>query len=291
MMSDSIDSNNGKRGTPKPFLKWVGGKSQLLPPLLKQVPASISSYHEPFCGGAALFFALARYNQLQAAKTFLSDNNKELIAAYEAIRDDVESVIQKLNCHKYNDEHYYNVREQDPWTLTPSERAARMIFLNKTGFNGLYRVNQKGKFNVPIGKYRNPCICDSENLLKVSKAINKTTFYAEQFHNVLDRAKPNDFVYFDPPYVPLSTTANFVSYTKSGFGLEEQQSLASVYKSLAERGVFVMLSNSDTKWVRKNYADFRQIKVKGSRRVNSKSDQRGPVNELIIVNYSSKGFL
>jgi DNA adenine methylase len=273
---------------PKPFIKWAGGKGQLVSKLLERAPTDFASYHEPFMGGAALFFALYRQGKLKGKKVFLTDINQELVDTYTAIRDQLESVIRHLRKHKYEKDYYYEVRSWEPDKLTPAKRAARMIFLNRTGFNGLYRVNSKGKFNVPFGRYVNPTICDANNLRAVSKALQGVKLGHESFEKVLKRAKKNDLVYFDPPYVPVSKTAKFVSYASHGFDLDDQGRLAEVFSRLARRGALAMLSNSDTPWVKKQFERFKQDRVLARRSVNSRKDRRGPVGELVVTSYSAK---
>ena len=275
---------NGK-ALPRPFLKWAGGKGQLVDELLELAPKRFKAYHEPFTGGGALFFALQRAERLDVKEVHLSDINGELVATYGAIREDVQSVIRHLVKHKYDRDLYYKVRAWDPRKLKPAKLAARMIFLNKTGFNGLYRVNSKGQFNVPFGRYKNPMICDRDNLKAVSKALRQVKLHQESFEKVLDRAKRGDFVYFDPPYVPLSETANFVGYAQNGFGVSDQERLAEVFARLARRGVRVMLSNSDTPWVQDHYKGFRQVKVMAKRLVNTRADRRGPISELVVLSF------
>ncbi len=266
----------------------MGGKRQILPALLAHRPTSFKAYHEPFTGGGALFFALQRTGLLSTRRNSLSDVNAELVGTYEAIQNDVEAVIQALEQHRYDKTHYYEVRGWDPDDLNSAEKAARMIFLNHTGFNGLYRVNSKGKFNVPFGSYKNPRICDHENLQAVHRALDGVKIRCESFKRVASRAKAGDFVYFDPPYVPVSDTANFVSYDKNGFSMTDQEELAKTFAKLANKGVFVMLSNSDTKPVRRMYADFRIEQVQASRMVNARSDRRGPVTEVIVIGRPAK---
>ncbi len=276
------------RVTPRPFLKWAGGKGQLIGQLLSRRPAAFGAYHEPFAGGGALFFALYRENLLRGKKVVLSDVNAELVETYQAIRNQVTKVIELLEEHKarHSKEHYYEVRNLQPVDLRhKAERAARMIYLNKTGFNGLYRVNSKGQFNVPLGRYTNPPICDEVNLRAASRALRQAEIKRAPFDEVLDRAGAGDFVYFDPPYVPVSATANFVAYAKDGFGQGDQARLAEVFAELQRRGAHVMLSNSDTQPVRELYSDFRQDKVLARRQVNSRKDRRGPVGELVVLGY------
>jgi DNA adenine methylase len=239
-------------------------------------------------GGGALFFALYREGLLDDRKVVLSDVNKELVDTYKAIRNKVSKVIELLREHKelHCKEHYYSVRSQQPAEMGQQEaRAARMIYLNKTGFNGLYRVNRKGEFNVPLGRYVNPTICDEENLRAASRALKLATIERSPFDEVLKRARRGDFVYFDPPYVPVSSTANFVGYAKDGFGQADQERLAELFGNLKRRGVHVMLSNSDTPEVERLYRDHHLLKVMARRQVNSRKDRRGPVGELVVLGY------
>lgn len=270
---------------PHPFVKWVGGKGQLVAELLERAPLEFGGYHEPFVGGGALFFALQRAGRLAGKQVVLSDVNQELIDAYCAIRDQVEAVIRQLRTHRYDHDHFYEVRGWDPATLAPAKNAARLIFLNKTGFNGLYRVNSKGKFNVPFGRYKNPLICDAVNLRAVSVALAGVEILCQPFTQAAARARKGDFVYFDPPYVPLSSTAYFTAYARNGFGPADQLRLADAFAGLAKRGVRVMLSNSDTPDVHTLYKGFRLDTVQARRNVNSRQDRRGPVGELIVLGH------
>lgn len=268
---------------PRPFLKWAGGKGQILAELRARLPARFGAYHEPFMGGGALFFALQREGLLREKRIFLSDINAELVDAYCAVRDRVADVIAVLSTHRYDKEYYYQIRAQSPADLSLPERVARTIYLNRAGFNGLYRVNSKGDFNVPFGRYSNPLICDEKNLMSVSAALRDAVILREPFERVLARAQPGDLVYFDPPYVPLSTTANFVAYAKTGFSLDDHERLAQVFSELAGRGVFTVLSNSDTPWVRERYQGFRLDAIQARRSINSKEERRGPVGEMIVT--------
>ncbi|MBN2341960.1 MAG: DNA adenine methylase [Deltaproteobacteria bacterium] len=265
--------------SPKPFLKWVGGKRQLMDHLVAALPAHFNRYFEPFVGGGALFF------ELQPVRAFLWDSNEELIDTYITLRDDVEGVIRHLKRHVYQKEHYYEVRAKRVSRLSPQGRAARMIFLNRTGFNGLYRVNQRGEFNVPFGRHANPRICNEQNLRAVSKSLIGVDLRATSFEAVLKNARKGDFIYLDPPYIPLSKTSNFVAYQKHGFGLDNQEVLADVIEQLDQRGCYIMLSNSDVPWMKKRYRKFHIEKVSASRNVNSKATARGHVGELIVTNY------
>lgn len=284
-LKKSTPVSSKTRVIPRPFLKWAGGKGQLANTLLGFLPPVFNNYHEPFLGAGALFFCLYRAGYFKSRKAFLSDINWELITTFQAIQGETAAVISHLRNHRYDRRHYYAVRAQNPAELSPAEIAARMIFLNRTGFNGLYRVNRRGEFNVPFGRYKNPSICDAENLQAVACALQGMEIFQAPFENVLQRAQQGDFVYFDPPYFPLSQTANFVSYSQHGFGLSDQQRLADVFTELSRRGVYVMLSNSDTSWVRQRYRDFRMVQVSASRYINSRADRRSSVSELVVLSY------
>jgi len=266
----------------RPFLKSVGGKTALFAEILPRLPAKIGTYYEPFLGGGAVFFALAAESRFERA--VLGDMNEEFVHAYAELARDVDGVVRTLKKHVYDEKYYYGVRAQNPLKLDPSARAARLIYLNKTCFNGLYRVNRKGEFNVPFGDYANPTICDEENLRAASAVFRKTntTLSAVDFEATVATAKPGDAVYFDPPYWPASETANFTSYTAGGFSARDQARLQSVAAQLAGRGVHVLLSNSDTPFVRELYAGFRIEEVQARRNVNSKGKRRGKVGELLI---------
>jgi DNA adenine methylase len=265
----------------KPFIKWAGGKSKLLPDLSKLFPPKkqIGAYFEPFLGGGAVFF------YLQHPNSYLSDSNQELIELYKIVQQNVEELIDALKGHKNERDYFYKVRAQRPSELSPIERAARLIYLNKTCFNGLYRVNSRGDFNVPFGRYKNPLICDAEGLRAASLALQNAKILHEHFESVLSWAKPTDFIYFDPPYHPLNKTSSFTSYTSDRFGEEEQKHLSCVYTELANRGCFVMMSNSDTPLIRNLYKDFNIKEIQASRAINSKSEGRGKITELLIINY------
>jgi DNA adenine methylase len=274
-------------GTPRPFLKWVGGKGQLLGELIQQIEraGSIHRYHEPFVGGGALFFELIRTGKMPGTKSYLSDNNANLIAAYHGVRDNVDRVIELLTEHKrkHSERHYYEVRSRR--AKDEPDQAARIIYLNKTGYNGLYRENSKGEYNVPFGRYKNPGICDEENLRAVSKALQKAKIEVRHFESVLGCAKEGDLVYFDPPYHPVSKTASFTSYHRSGFGEDSQRLLANVARKLSQHGVKVLLSNSMTPLVQELYAKFTIDEVQANRNVNSRADRRGKISEALIRNF------
>jgi DNA adenine methylase len=261
----------------RPFLKWAGGKGQLLEQLRPLFPAEQRTYHEPFLGGGAVFF------DRRPRRAVLTDVNEELIECYVAVRDDVEAVIRALESHRYDEGHYYEVRSSVPRSIV--ERAARTIFLNRVGYNGLYRVNRSGQFNVPFGRYVNPTICDGDNLRACSRALAGVVLEVRSFERVVYEARPGDFVYFDPPYVPLSDTADFTSYAPGGFGWEEHVQLGDVFRRLAAKGVSVVLSNSDLPPVRSLYEGFHVETVRASRHINSKGQRRGKVNELVVTSY------
>jgi DNA adenine methylase len=264
---------------PKPFVKWAGGKGQLVLELVSRMPNFEGTYFEPFVGGGALFF------YLNPQKAVIQDSNEELIHCFKIVRDRTDELINALLQLKYSNEDYYRIRAEDPDTLDPVYRAARTVYLNRTGFNGLYRVNKSGKFNVPMGRYKNPTICDEKNLKACAVALVHADIVAESFETVVSRAKKGDFVYFDPPYVPVSKTANFTAYQGGGFLEDDQKRLALVFKTLTDNGVFAMLSNADVPWTREAYKQFRIHSVQATRRVNSNAKARGPVGELIVTNY------
>ena len=271
---------------PRPFLKWAGGKTQIVDELLNRIPGHFDSYHEPFVGGGALFFRLYRDSKIRHA--LISDLNAELIDTYIAIRDQVEDVIKLLAEYPHAEDFFYKLRSEDPWKMDFSARTARMIYLNKTGYNGLYRVNRQGKFNVPFGCYKNPEYCDVSNLRAASSALQDVEIAYAPFEKVLEKAKGGDFVYFDPPYVPLSKTANFTAYHANGFTPEDQIRLRDVCVELTKMNVNVMLSNSATDTVRALYAQpgFILDEIQANRAINSNGSGRGKLAELIVTNYS-----
>jgi DNA adenine methylase len=274
--------------TPGPFLKWAGGKTQLLGEFktLYPRPDGIKRYFEPFLGGGSVFFHVSA--SLEPAKAFLSDGNAELINAYKAIRSDVELVIEALGRHKqaHSKKHFYSTRKKQPSELpTSAERAARLIYLNKTCFNGLYRVNSQGLFNVPFGKYDHPTIFDPEALRRASKALRNASLRTAHFRRIQDKAQSGDFVYFDPPYHPVSQTAYFTSYTDKPFGKTEQEELAAIFRNLSDKGCKVMLSNSDTDFVHALYSGFIIKKVFARRNINMRGGGRGLISEVVVLNY------
>jgi DNA adenine methylase len=270
---------------PHPFLKWAGGKTRLLPELLKRAPAKFNVYREPFLGGGALFFALRAQamKERRAVLAVLSDSNAELITAYRAIRDDLHSVIFRLRAFEgsYGREQFNRVRSSR-YGL-PADVAARMIYLNKTCFNGLYRVNQKGEFNSPFGKYENPTICDRENLSSCSVALYGAEICCCDFRESLGAARMGDFVYLDPPYVPTSKTSSFTAYTPGGFSIDDQIELALAARDAKGRGVHVLISAAGNSDSRELYQGFAITEVQARRNINCDGGKRGNVTELLIT--------
>jgi DNA adenine methylase len=280
MDSSSDDDLPGAEPAPEPFLKWAGGKRQLLEQFERHFPppGTYGVYHEPFLGGGAVFF------HLRPARAVLSDLNSELVEAYQVVRDDVEEVIRRLRGYRNEEAFYYEMRGRDPQTLTPSERVARMLYLNRTCFNGLYRLNSSGRFNVPFGRYRLPRICRTANLRASSRALAGVELRVQPFEAVLECAQPGDFVYLDPPYQPLSRTASFTAYTRESFDEADQRRLAEVYRELDARGCRLMLSNSHTELVHELYRGFRIVTVQARRNINSRGAGRGPIDEALVLN-------
>lgn len=276
---------------PKPFVKWVGGKRQLLKQfkLLNLYPPekfdpTKARYFEPFVGGGAVFF------DLLPKKAFLSDMNFELVTTYNAIKTDVESLIKSLKKHDHNKEYFLHVRAKKVEKLTPLQIASRFIYLNRACFNGMYRVNSKGEFNVPFGDNKNPLICDEENLRKISQALKNVEIKHQDYKHVLKKARKGDFIYFDPPYHPISKTSTFTSYTTNGFTENDQIELRDIFAELSERGCFVMLSNSDATFINKIYSEIKKdgvriSKVDAGRAINSKGSGRGKIKEVLVTNY------
>lgn len=283
-----ISRSNKRELLVQPFLKWAGGKRQLMPSLRPLIPVKPKRYYEPFLGGGAVLF------DLQPSVAIVNDFNAELINCYQIIRDNPQALIEAANAHKNTSEHFYSVREMDRSAkfslLTPVERAARILYLNKTCFNGLFRVNSQGQFNVPFGDYKNPIAADPAVILAVSKYINaaKITFRIGDFAEAVTDAKKGDFVYFDPPYDPVSDTSSFTGYSLSNFDRTEQQRLKEVCDALTGLGVKVLLSNSNTPFIRELYegSHYSIQVVQARRNINSVSAGRGKVDELFIMNYT-----
>ena len=275
-----------------PFLKWVGGKTQLLPHLLDLFPRKARTYYEPFLGGGAVFFALAAEQRFERA--VLSDFNRDLVDAYRVVRGFPEDLMRLLRdielAYGADPEGVYELWKTPPPELAaklvkrPLSRAARLIFLNKAGFNGLYRVNRKGGYNVPWSKKTKVRTFAEKNLVACSEVLDRwASLRHGDFESMLSGAGHEDLVYLDPPYVPKNVTSNFTAYTGAGFGQAEQQRLARVFRELVGRGCYVVASNADLPVVRELYAGFELHTVEARRNVNRKGDGRGPVGELIIV--------
>ncbi|MBE9037739.1 DNA adenine methylase [aff. Roholtiella sp. LEGE 12411] len=269
-----------KETSPRPFLKWAGGKSRLIQQYIPYFPKSYKNYYEPFLGGGAVFF------YLQPSAAILTDINAELINTYCCVRDHVEELISLLKEHKnrHNKDYYYSVRNNSGGT--DIEKAARLIYLNKTCFNGLYRVNSQGKFNVPLGRYDNPNICSEVLLKAASEALSNAEIKQADFFDVVNYVtSSDDFIYFDPPYYPVSETSYFTAYSSDRFAEEQQVQLKDVFEKLAERGVKVMLSNSDCKFIRNLYSSFNIYTISASRAINSNAKKRGKITELLVTSY------
>jgi DNA adenine methylase len=276
----------------RPFLKWAGGKRQLLPAIVKYVPKMTSkhTYYEPFIGGGALLF------ELQPPKAVINDSNKELINCYKVIRDSLDELMEELSKDKYSNSEtsYYQMRDLDRSTkkyeiLSEVEKAARIIYLNKTCYNGLFRVNSQGQFNVPFGRYKNPNFLDDAVLRAVNKYLNSNniTLLNQDFAEAVKDAKTGDFVYLDPPYDPVSETASFTGYDVNGFNRDEQERLKEEFDALHKKGCKVMLSNSCTDFIMDLYKDYQDtiIKVRATRSINSNALKRGRVDEVLVLNY------
>ena len=273
----------------RPFLKWAGGKAQLLPHLQPFVPAKYARYIEPFLGGGAVYFHLSPHNAL------LGDSNAELINAFQTVRDEAGVLMGVLDSYRNaagGDEegrrdYYYKLRDLEPEKLTGPERAARFIYLNKTGYNGLYRVNKKGRFNVPFGRHpRHPQLYDRDNIEAASALLKGADLRLADFEETMADGAREDFLYLDPPYDPLTATANFTGYTTASFHWAEQQRLAGAIRKAGDRGCLVLLNNSDTGPIRDLYKDFRIIRIPGLRRaINSDPTRRLGATELVITNY------
>ena len=270
----------------RPFLKWAGGKGRLIDQYLPYLPNRLNTYYEPFLGGGAIFFHL--FPMMKSA--VLTDLNPELVNVYRCVRDQVEAVLEYLKEHQQHHckEYFYRVRENPG--AAPVERAARLIYLNKTCYNGLYRENSKGKFNVPMGRYKNPKIYNPDLLRAVSAALQIAEIEVTPFEAIADLPKDSrDFVYFDPPYFPISATSNFTAYNRYAFVAEDQIRLQQTFAKLARRGIPVMLSNSDCPFIRGLYQDFPTHTIQAARNINSNAKRRGKITEVLVTSYASPG--
>lgn len=277
-------NNNIKNLLTRPFLKWAGGKRQLLPQISKLVP-KMKTYYEPFIGAGAVLF------HLQPKKAVINDTNVELINCYDTIKNNLDKLIEDLNNHKNEKEYFYSIRELDRMPayqkLSDVGRSSRIIYLNKTCYNGLFRVNSQGQFNTPFGRYNNPKIVDETVLKAVNKYLNSSdvTILNLDFEEAVSTAKKGDFVYFDPPYDPISDTSSFTGYDINGFNKNEQKRLKDTFEGLTNKGVKCMLSNSKTPFITKLYNEYVTIDVSAIRSINSNASKRGKIEEILVLNY------
>lgn len=274
-----------KNSQPQPFLKWAGGKRQLLPVIRRYIPRQFKTYYEPFVGAGAVLF------DLRPEQAVINDINGELINCYRVIKESPEALVKDVRKHRNEKAYFYSVRALDRnpnyKVLSPVERASRLIYLNKSCYNGLFRVNSKGEFNTPFGKYKNPRYVQEEAILAISRYLNRNSVEIKNtgFDAAVETAAKGDFIYFDPPYDPVSETASFTSYSLSPFGREEQVHLKETADLLGRRGCKVMLSNSATEYIQELYKEYRTIRVPASRSINSVAGSRGKIDELLILNY------
>lgn len=271
----------------KPFTKWVGGKRQLLNEIENLLPPSFDTYYEPFVGGGALLF------HLQPKNAVINDMNTDLILSYKAIKNDLDNLVNELEYHKNQNskEYYLDLRSYDRderiYSLSNTQKAARIMYMLRVCFNGMYRVNSKNQFNVPYGKYKNPKIVDERLLKNISEYLNDSNILIlnEDFEDVVKNCKSGDFVYFDPPYIPINETSSFTSYTNEGFSYDDQIRLRNVFSELSRKGVYCMLSNSYSPLTLELYKEFNIHEVKAKRNINSVASKRGEISEVIITNY------
>ena len=281
MVQTTLDGGISKKRA-KPFLKWAGGKGNLIKDLEPFFPSKFNTYFEPFLGGGAIFF------HLNPEKAVISDFNEEVIDVYVEIKNNPEELmiaLDKLQPKVDDKDFFYSIRAKKTSRMSTLNRVCRTIFLNKTCFNGMYRVNSKGDFNVPKGSMKNPRLYKRENLIACSESLQGKEIISGDYKKILKKVKKNDFVYLDPPYDPLSKTASFTSYTKNDFGKDEQIELAKLFKSLDKKGAIIMLNNSDTEYTRELYKNYRIEIIKAPRFVAAKGKSRKPVNELVVMNY------
>jgi DNA adenine methylase len=268
-----------------PFLKWVGGKRQIMPEIVKLLPKKITNYYEPFVGGGAVLF------NLQPSKAVINDYNNELINVYKVIKNNLNELIEDLKKHKNESDYFYELRSKDRKEnfkeLTDIQKASRIIYLNKTCFNGLYRVNNSGEFNSPFGKYKNPNIINEPTLKAVNNYLNSNdiTLVSGDYEDILKNATRNSFVYLDPPYHPVSQSANFTGYIQGGWDMYDQIRLKKACDDLNEKGIKFLLSNSATDFIKDQYEDYSITTIKANRSINSDGEKRGEVDEFLIRNY------
>jgi len=270
----------------KPVIKWVGGKRQLIDEIKANMPKKFNRYFEPFIGGGALFF------ELKAKDAIICDYNEELTNLYEVIKNKPLELIKDLKKHINSEEYYYNLRALDRdqkryKRVSKVKRASRFIFLNKTGYNGLWRVNKKGQHNVPFGRYKNPTIFEEENILKCSKLLQTTTIINGDFEKIKEYIKEGDFIYLDPPYVPINNTSNFTAYTDQGFDEDMQFRLKKLCDYIDSIGAYFLLSNSCTEFITDLYKGYEIVSVSANRALNCKADKRGKIKEVLVKNYGT----
>lgn len=270
----------------KPILKWVGGKRQIMSEINKRLPKEYGNYFEPFLGGASVLM------NINPEKAYVNDLNNELINVYEVIKQSPKELIENLKKHKNESDYFYKVRSLDRdkekfQNMTNIQKASRIIYLNKTCYNGLYRVNLRGELNAPFGRYKNPLICDEENIKEVSHFFNEKDirFFNEDFEQFLSKCKKNDFVYLDPPYDPINDSSNFTGYNANGFGRNDQKRLKKLCDKLDKKGVKFLLSNSSTKFINDLYKEYKIDKIDAKRSINSKGNKRGSIKEVLVRNY------
>lgn len=280
-------ARNNKNKLIAPFLKWVGGKRQLLPKIIEHLPKNIRElrYFEPFIGGGAVLF------HLQPENAVINDFNKELINVYNVVKDNLDDLIVDLKKHKNTSEYFYQIRGLDRTdeflSLSEVQRASRIIYLNKTCFNGLYRVNNAGEFNAPFGRYKNPNIVNEPTLKAVNKFLNKNNISINNgdYSDILETADENSFIYLDPPYHPISENSNFTGYVQGGWDMFDQIRLRDVCDILNEKGAKFLLSNSSSPFIKDQYEKYKITTVKAIRAINSNGADRGEIDEVLIKNY------
>jgi DNA adenine methylase len=268
---------------PYPFLKWAGGKGRMIGHILPRMPPKIETYYEPFLGGGAVFFELARQKRFQHA--VIGDCNEELINGYRVIKHNIDALVHELRTgnYKYEEENYYRIRAQGPKDLSNVERAARFVYLMRTCFNGLYRVNSRtGAFNTPFGEYKNPTICDEPNLRAISETLQNVDVVCDDFEKIVAGAKPGDAVYFDPPYVPISATAKFTAYNMRGFTEADHRRLGALFDRIASGGICCVLSNSYAPLALELYEKYGITELMGSRSVGGPASYRKPKKEIVV---------
>ena len=273
-----------KGGIPT-LVKWAGGKKQLIDQFELYFPKKVERYIEPFVGGGAVAFHIIK--RYEPKEVIISDINEELINAYNVVKTDVENLIPLLKKYKekHSKEEFYKIREIDHNTLSNLEKAARFIYLNKTCFNGLYRVNSKGKFNVPMGSYKNPNIIQEEKLIFISKLLKNVEIKVMSFENIISLAKKEDFIYFDPPYYPLKNKDSFTTYTRINFLEKDHEELSKIFQKLDKKDCLLMKSNSNTNFIKSLYSNYKITQVNAKRMINCDSNKRGKIKEIVIRNY------